>query len=186
MSSARGLVLLVAVALVACSHARPDQREEVPRGNGFVLSREDVIEVAVWKEPELSRAVPIRPDGKIALPLVGEMQAEGLSPKQLEENISQALKPLVRDPRVSVIVKDVNGRRIFVTGMVTHPGVFPLRSDLTVLQALAMAGGLQEFADRGDIRVLRADGKTLVVTYDELIDGRRRIELGSGDTVVVP
>ena len=85
-----------------------------------------------------------------------------------------------------MIVRDVNGRRIFVTGMVAHPGAFPLRSDLNVLQALAMAGGFQEFADRGDIKVLRADGRRLVVSYDDLIDGKRTVALGSGDTVVVP
>jgi polysaccharide export outer membrane protein len=186
MSFARGLWLVGLVALAACAHGRNDAREESAPSSGFTLSREDVVEVAVWKEPELSRVVPIRPDGKIALPLIGEVVAEGKSPGQLEQEVTAKLAPLVRDPRVSVIVHDVNGRRVFVTGMVGHPGAFPLRSDLTVLQALAMAGGLAEFADRGDIHVLRADGQRLSVSYDELIDGRRRIALSSGDTVVVP
>jgi polysaccharide export outer membrane protein len=186
MAFARGLLAVGILSLAACAHGRTEAKDEAASSAAFALSREDVIEVSVWKEPELSRAVPIRPDGKIALPLVGEMQAEGLTPNQLEANITKALQPLVRDPRVSVIVRDVNGRRVFVTGMVTRPGAFPLRSDLTVLQALAMAGGLAEFADRGDIRILRADGKHVVVSYDDLVDGKKRIALSSGDTVVVP
>jgi polysaccharide export outer membrane protein len=186
MRFARSVVVLGLLGVVACSHGRGEQREEIAPSNGFALSREDVIEVSVWKEPELSRAVPIRPDGKIALPLVGEMQAEGKTPKELESDIAKALQPLVRDPRVSVIVRDVNGRRVFVTGMVTRPGSFPLRSDMNVLQALALAGGFQEFADRGEIRILRADGKMHVVSYDDLAEGKRRVPLYAGDTVVVP
>lgn len=186
MAFARKLVVVGLLGVAACSHARGEQREEVATATAFALSREDVIEVHVWKEPELSRAVPIRPDGKIALPLVGEMDAEGKTPKALEQEITKALAPLVRDPRVSVIVRDVNGRRVFVTGMVTRPGAFPLRSDMTVLQALALAGGFQEFADRGEIRILRADGKSHIVSYDDLVEGKRRFPLAAGDTVVVP
>ncbi len=186
MSSARGLFLVGLVALSACAHSKSDNRDEAAPSEAFTLSREDVVEVSVWKEPELSRQVPIRPDGKIALPLVGEMQAEGLTPKELESNVTKALSPLVRDPRVSVIVRDINGRKVFVTGMVAHPGAFTLRSELNVLQALAMAGGLAEFADRGDIHVLRADGKKFSVSYDDLVDGKKRVALSSGDTVVVP
>jgi len=186
MSSARGLLLGGLVALAGCAHGSADRTDEATPVSGFTLSREDVVEVSVWKEPEVSRQVAVRPDGKIALPLIGELQAEGKAPKELEAEIARKLAPLIRDPRVSVIVRDVNGRRIFVTGMVAHPGAFPLRSDLNVLQALAMAGGFQEFADRGDIKVLRADGRRLVVSYDDLIDGKRTVALGSGDTVVVP
>ena len=186
MTTARGLLLGGLVALAGCAHGKASSSEEVAASSGFTLSREDVVEVSVWKEAELSRQVPIRPDGKIALPLIGELQAEGKTPKALEEEITQKLQPLVRDPRVSVIVRDVNGRRVFVTGMVAHPGAFPLRSDMTVLQALALAGGFQEFADKGDIKVLRADGQHVVVSWDDLVDGKRRVALGSGDTVVVP
>lgn len=152
----------------------------------FRMSREDVIEVSVWKEPDLSRTLPVRPDGKITLPLVGEMQAEGLEPGQLAENVQKALAPYVRDPRVTVIVHDVNGAKVYVTGMVGHPGAFPLRSSMNVLQALAMAGGLAEFADRGDISVLRADGRRLEVDYDDLVSGKSKVTLAPGDTVVVP
>jgi len=145
-----------------------------------------VVEVSVWKEPDLSRTVPVRPDGKITLPLVGDLPAEGLTPAQLEKSVQDKLSPLVRDPRVTVIVHDVNGSRIYVTGMVTHPGAFPLRSHMTVLQALAMAGGLAEFADRGEITVLHADGTRHIVDYDDLVNGKVRRQLSAGDTVVVP
>ncbi|MFL5379465.1 MAG: polysaccharide biosynthesis/export family protein, partial [Myxococcales bacterium] len=150
------------------------------------IAREDVIEVSVWKEPDLSRTLPVRPDGKITLPLVGDVEAEGKTPAELETAVQKKLTPLVRDPRVTVLVHDINGSRVYVTGMVTHPGAFPLRSSMDVLQALAMAGGLAEFADRGEITILRADGRRNVVDYDDLVNGKARPKLGSGDTVVVP
>jgi len=177
--------LMVAVAVTACSH-RAVREDEVAHMSEFRMSREDVIEVSVWKEPELSRTVPIRPDGKITLPLLGDVQAEGLKPQELEQKVAQGLTPYVRDPRVTVIVHDVNGAKVYVTGMVTHPGAFPLRNSMGLLQALAMAGGLAEFADRGDIKVLHADGRKVEVDYDSLVSGESRVYLGPGDTVVVP
>jgi polysaccharide export outer membrane protein len=185
MSKNVGLWMVAAALAAGCSH-RAVKEDEVQHITEFRMSREDVIEVSVWKEPELSRTVPVRPDGKITLPLVGEMQAEGLKPAELEQNVSKALASYVRDPRVTVIVHDVNGSKVFVTGMVAHPGAFPLRNSMNVLQALAMAGGLAEFADRGDIKVLRADGKRFDVDYDDLVSGHSKVTLGPGDTVVVP
>jgi polysaccharide export outer membrane protein len=145
-----------------------------------------VVEVSVWKEPELSRTVPIRPDGKITLPLIGDLQAEGLRPSDLERQVSKSLTPLVRDPRVTVIVHDVNGSRVYVAGQVAHPGAFPLRSSINLLQALALAGGLAEFADRGGISVLHSDGRRSVVDYEDLVNGKVSLPLSAGDTVVVP
>jgi len=180
-----------AVSLLAlgsgCAHHEVSQQDEAKQViQEYRLAKEDVVEVSVWKEPDLSRTVPIRPDGKITLPLVGDLPAEGLTPAQLEKSVQDKLSPLVRDPRVTVIVHDVNGSRIYVTGMVTHPGAFPLRSHMTVLQALAMAGGLAEFADRGEITVLHADGTRHIVDYDDLVNGKVRRQLSAGDTVVVP
>jgi polysaccharide biosynthesis/export protein len=160
--------------------------DEVKHITEFRLSREDVVEVSVWKEPDLSRTVPIRPDGKITLPLIGDIQAEGLKPGELEQNVQKQLASLVRDPHVTVIVHDVNGAKVYVTGAVIHAGAFPLRSQMNVLQALAMAGGLGEFADRGEIAVLRADGRRVQVDYDDLVKGKSKVSLGPGDTVVVP
>jgi polysaccharide export outer membrane protein len=186
---ARGVgtyLLVLAMVAAGCSHRAVKEDDQVQAMSEFRMSREDVIEVSVWKEPELSRTVPIRPDGKITLPLIGEMQAEGLRPAELEVKVSRALASFVRDPRVTVIVHDVNGAKVFVTGMVGHPGSFPLRSYMNVLQALALAGGLAEFADRGDIQVLHADGRRVSVAYDDLVSGASKVALGPGDTVVVP
>jgi polysaccharide export outer membrane protein len=186
---ARGVgKVLLGLALVAagCSHRAVKEDDQVQQMSEFRMSREDVIEVSVWKEPELSRTVPIRPDGKITLPLIGDLQAEGLRPAELEQSVQKQLAALVRDPRVTVIVHDVNGAKVFVTGQVLHAGAFPLRSTMNVLQALAMAGGLAEFADRGDITVLRMDGRRLQVDYDDLVKGKSKVSLGPGDTVVVP
>ena len=170
-----------------CAHHEVGQQDEAQQViQEYRLAKEDVVEVSVWKEPDLSRTVPVRPDGKITLPLLGDVTAEGLTPAQLEKSVADKLSPLVRDPRVTVIVHDVNGSRIYVTGMVTRPGAFPLRSHMTVLQALAMAGGLAEFADRGEITVLHADGTRHVVAYDDLVNGKARRQLSAGDTVVVP
>lgn len=185
----RGVWLSMAalsLSAVGCSHRAVREDDQVLQMTEFRMSREDVIEVSVWKEPELSRTVPVRPDGKITLPLLGDVQAEGLKPRDLEVTVSKALASYVREPRVTVIVHDVNGAKVFVTGMVGHPGVFPLRNSMNVLQALAMAGGLAEFADRGDIKVLHADGRRVEVAYDDLVSGESKVSLGPGDTVVVP
>jgi polysaccharide biosynthesis/export protein len=186
-----GITYASALALLAvaagCAHGGVSSKDEdVQPIREYRLAREDVVEVSVWKEPELSRTVPVRPDGKITLPLIGDVHAEGMTPAELENNVQKKLSPLVRDPRVTVIVHDVNGSRVFVTGMVTRPGAFPLRSSMDVLQALAMAGGLAEFADRGEITVLHADGTRHVVDYDDLVQGKARRTLRAGDTVVVP
>lgn len=184
----RSVAFWMAAALVAagCAHHAPAEDDQVAQISEFRLSKEDVVEVSVWKEPELSRTVPVRPDGKITLPLIGDVQAEGKRPQELEAQVQKQLAGLVRDPRVTVIVHDVNGSKVFVTGMVAHPGSFPLRNKMNVLQALAMAGGLAEFADRGEINVLRADGRNLKVDYDDLVSGKSKVTLAPGDTVVVP
>ena len=179
-----GLWMAAAALVAGCHHAQV--QDDVQQISEFRLSREDVIEVSVWKEAELSRTMPIRPDGKVTMPLIGEMQAEGLKPQELEQNVQKALASFVRDPHVTVIVHDVNGARVYVTGMVGHPGSFPLRNSMNVIQALALAGGLVEFADRGGISVLHADGRRIEVDYDDLVNGRSRVSLQPGDTVVVP
>ena len=137
MSRGVGIWMAVLAVAVGCSHAAPVQDDEVKHITEFRLNREDVVEVSVWKEPELSRTVPIRPDGKITLPLLGDVKAEGLTPRELEATVQKQLASLVRDPHVTVIVHDVNGQRVFVTGMVGYPGAFPLRNRMGVLQALA-------------------------------------------------
>lgn len=182
----RRTLAFAAAGALACSHAEAVKQQPAKAVQDFRLSKEDVVEVSVWKEPELSRIVPVRPDGKITLPLIGDVQAEGLKPTELEQEVRKGLGSLVRDPRVTVIVHDVNGSRVFVAGQVAHPGAFPLRSTMNVLQALALAGGLAEFADRGGISVLHRDGGRSVVDYDDLVNGKVSLPLSAGDTVVVP
>lgn len=153
----------------------------------FRLGREDVVEVTVYRDPDLSRIVPVRPDGRITLPIVGEMDAAGRTPEELRMEIALRLRDYVKDPTVvSLIVTEVNSRRFFVVGEVTRPGSYPLRGEVTALQALALAGGLGEFSARKSVSIVRgSSGKAFVVSLAELQAGAR-VLVRSGDTLVVP
>jgi polysaccharide export outer membrane protein len=156
----------------------------------YRIGKEDVLDVSVWRDPDLSRTLPVRPDGFITLPMVGEVQAEGRTTVELEQDIAHRLQKYIQTPRVTVMVREVNSARVYVTGEVQKPGAFPLRGQVTVLQALAMAGGLTEFADRNGMMVIRANnGPHISVRYSDLIDRRAQgsdFPLQPGDTVVVP
>jgi len=156
----------------------------------FKLGREDVIDVAVWRDADLSRTLPVRPDGFISMPMIGELRAEGRTPTQLAEDIKKGLSAYVQDPRVTVIVREVNSTRVFVTGEVARPGAYPLRGRVSLLQAIALAGGFTDFADSEDIVVIRPDNRErqIPVRYSDLInsDGDAGdVILRPGDTVVV-
>ena len=168
-----------------------------PPEEGFVLGPEDVIEVVVWKNPDLSRQAVIRPDGKISLPLIGDVSANGLTADQLAKDIAERYKAYKENPSVSVNVVEVNSYYVFMVGEVNSPGKLQLKSYTTVLQAISLAGGFTQFASRNDIRVVRnvlsADGSMkelrIPLRYDDLISeegGVYNITLKSGDTVVVP
>jgi polysaccharide export outer membrane protein len=158
----------------------------------YRIGREDILDVAVWRDADLSRTLPVRPDGFISLPMVGELKAEGRTPTELSDEIREALKPYVQEPRVTVVVREVNSSRVFITGEVAHPGAYPLRGRVSILQAIALAGGFTDFADRDAIVVLRRsgqDGNTIPVSYSELVDAPDKNEpliLRPGDTIVVP
>lgn len=159
----------------------------------FIIGVEDVLNINVWKEPEISRTLPVRPDGMITLPLVGEVMAKGLTPIQLQDQVSAALKKFMSDPQVTVIVTEVRSLTFNVMGQVLRPGYYPLTRRMTVLDAIALSGGFQPFAKQKKIYVLRtsADGKQvkLPFNYKDVIRGRRpseNIELQPRDTVVVP
>jgi polysaccharide biosynthesis/export protein len=181
------LVPSLFVLLLGCGGSGGSRHTTVPaQPVEYRLGAEDLVEVNVWKEPGLSTTAPVRPDGKISVPVAGELVAEGKTTHQLEKEITVRLKGLVASPIVSVIVKEIHASRIYVVGEVAKPGVYPLRGRLDVLQAIAVAGGLTEFADRDDITVLRRlpDGKEerLGFSYGA---NTGRLALYPGDTVVV-
>ncbi len=160
--------------------------------SSYIIGPEDVLDVNVWKEPDNSKTVPVRPDGKISLPLLNDVQAAGLTPMQLQENIKEGLKKYISEPQVTVIVTQVNSRRVFVLGEVARTGALPLLPNMTVLQALSAAGGLSQYAKASGIYVLRTENGrqvTFPFNYKDVIRGKRpeqNILLKSGDTVVVP
>ena len=170
----------------------PPRVTDVPP-EGFVIGVEDILNINVWKEPEISRTVPVRPDGMISLPLIGEIKAKGLTPTQLQDQITASLKKLMADPQVTVIVSEVRSLTFNVVGQVLRPGYYPLTRRMTVLDAIALSGGFQPFARQKKVYVLRtqADGKQvkLPFNYKDVIKGRHadeNIELQPRDTVVVP
>lgn len=187
----------VAAAMVVlttgCAHGRRvkvEATEELP----YRVGKEDVLDVSVWRDGDLSRTVPVRPDGFISLPMVGELKAEGHTPQELEKQIKERLTAYVQDPKVTVIVREVNSRRIYVTGEVARPGMYPLRGQVSVIQAIALAGGFSDFANTDGIVIIRnaENGKQIPVRYSDLVsaedgeDVMRDFPLLPGDTVVVP
>jgi polysaccharide export outer membrane protein len=182
-------VLLAAAACASTqSQTKVAQRPEVSE---YRIGREDVLEVVVWHEPELSRVVPVRPDGRISLPLAGELQAAGKTPAELQAGVTKALAPYIHDTAVAVLVREVNGPRIFVLGEVAKPGAFPLRGAMSVVQAIAVAGGRTEFA-KDDVVWLRQQdaGKVerVVLSFRGLVKGEAvgALRLGPGDVLYVP
>ncbi|MDP9340422.1 MAG: polysaccharide biosynthesis/export family protein [Acidobacteriota bacterium] len=159
---------------------------------GYKIGPQDMLRIDVWKEPEISRLVPVRPDGKITLPLLNDIQAAGLSPVQLAAKIAEGLKKYITSPQVTVGVTEINSRRIFVTGEVARAGAFPLLPNMTVLQALSSSGGFTQFARLKNIYVLRMeDGKQVKhpFNYKDAVSGKRpeqNIILEGGDVIVVP
>lgn len=158
-----------------------------PDGSTYVIGAEDVLAVRVWREPELSGQFPVRPDGKISLQLVNEVQASGLTPEQLGAVIAEGLSKVMTKPEVSVAVLQVNSKKYFISGEVQRPGSFPLLIPTTVLEALVNAGGFRDFANQKDIAILRA-GQRFKFNYKEVSRGRRmeqNIQLLHGDHILV-
>jgi polysaccharide export outer membrane protein len=158
----------------------------------YVIGPEDVLDVNVWKEPDMTRIVPVRPDGKITLPLINDVEAAGSTPQQLASTVTSKLRKYLTEPQVTVIVTQINSQRVFVVGEVLRAGAFPLVPGTTVLQALASAGGFTTFANVKKIHVMRVvNGKHTEIpfNYREVLKGDnpdQNIKLEPGDTVVVP
>jgi polysaccharide export outer membrane protein len=180
----------IVVLMLAAGLGHPCSAQE------YVIGPEDVLDIAVWNNTNVSRTVPVRPDGKISLPLLNDVQASGLTPAELREILTKALTSYIPTPSVSVIVREVHSYKVTVIGEVRTPGRYELKSQATVLDVLAMAGGLNEFADRRRIVVLRQDGastKRIPFAYNKLTaeGGPKKTAdenfcVRPGDVVLVP
>jgi len=175
------------------STGKPAAAQNVPVTDpSYKIGPQDVLRIDVWKEAEISRSVPVRPDGKISLPLLNDVQAEGLTAMELSNVITEGLKKYITNPQVTVSISEINSRRVYVTGEVTRPGAFPLLPNMTVLQALTSAGGFTQFARTKKIYVLRSESGRPVkhpFNYNDVVKGNRQednIVLQPGDTIVVP
>jgi polysaccharide export outer membrane protein len=203
------LLALTAASVVGASAARPQGPVAVavlpvaPAGArlplpaaaaapDYVLGPDDVLSISFWGEKDLTTEVTVRPDGKVTLPLINDVAASGRTPDQLRDAIREAARAYLEDPTPTVIVKEIKSRRVFITGQVEKPGPYPLNGQLTVLQLIAVAGGMKEFADGKNISVMRTqDGNVIALPFNYRDVTRRRhleqnVNLRPGDTVVVP
>ncbi len=189
---------VVLAALFGCAGIPQAALEEAKRSStDFLLGPEDVLDVVVWRNQDLSGRVVIRPDGMVSLPLIGDVEAGGLTAEQLAGRIAERLKEFKDTPRVSVSLKEVNSYKVYVLGEVARPGKYQLRSYTTVLQTIAMAGGFTPYASRNKMQVVRSgpngDGHApeirIPVSYDDVLSGEKapgNFRLKSGDIIVVP
>jgi polysaccharide biosynthesis/export protein len=185
----RGSVLLAAVAALLLG------REAIGLAQDphYVIGPDDVLSVVFWRDKDMSQDVVVRPDGKISLPLVNDVQAGGLTPSQLRDSIKDAARRFVEDPSVTVVVKQINSRKVFITGEIEKPGPYPINGPTSVMQLISLAGGLKEYTDGKRILIMRTDkgGRKVarLFNYREVLAGKnleQNIDLEPGDTVVVP
>jgi polysaccharide export outer membrane protein len=175
--------------VLAAENVTPQPTTEDPN---YSIAPEDVLSIEVWKEPEISRTVPVRRDGKISLPLLNDLQAAGLTPTQLGSAIVEKLRTTIVHPQVTVIVAQMSSLRIYILGQVTRGGAYPLVPAMTVMQALSIAGGFTPYANVKKIYVMRTENgadKIFPMNYKDVISGRKpeqNIHLKPGDTIVVP
>lgn len=194
----RTAALLIALATATGAHAQtaPPRGPEAPAAaspaDEFRIGAGDVLQLFVWKEPELSREVTVRVDGKVTVPLLGDVAAAGRTTRQLATELQSLLGRYLEAPQVTLELKQANSSRIYVLGMVANPGVYPLNQPTTVVQGLAFAGGFKEFARTEDILIIR-EGETgavaISVNFKKIEAGRdlaQNVTLRAGDTIVVP
>jgi polysaccharide export outer membrane protein len=185
----RRSLLLAAFAALLLGRDAMALAEESP----YIIGPDDVLSVVFWRDKDMSQDVVVRPDGKISLPLVNDIQAGGLTPSQLCDVIKDAARRFVEDPSVTVVVKQINSRKVFITGQVEKPGPYPINGRMSVVQLISLAGGLKEYTDGKRILIMRTDkaGRKVArpFNYREVLAGRnleQNIDLEPGDTVVVP
>jgi polysaccharide biosynthesis/export protein len=159
---------------------------------GYVIGTDDVLSIVYWKDKDMSADAKVRPDGRIALPLINEVHAAGLTPEQLHKKLTEESKKYMEDANITVVVREINSRKAFITGEVNKPGPYPLTAPTTVMQLISMAGGLREYADAKKIMIMRSENGrqiSLSFNYKDVASGKKleqNIELKPGDTVVVP
>lgn len=196
-----GSACLLSVALAwPCAAQGVPPNATPPAGNAAVLAPPpdyvigplDQLSVVFWREKDLSADVLVRPDGKISLPLLNDIQASGLTPEQLRQNVTEAAKRYIADPNASVVVRQINSRKVFITGEVARPGEYPLPGPTTILQLIAIAGGVNEYSDNEHIVILRTENGREAAhnfNYKDVVrqkNPRQNILLKPGDTIVVP
>jgi polysaccharide export outer membrane protein len=194
-----GILLLSICAPLA--HAQKDEKllfkkepqaDAVASSDQYVIGPEDMLYINVWREEALTRTILVRADGKISLPLVDDVQAAGLTPLQLKQNLTEKLKQFIDNPNVSVVVTEANSFKVYVTGEVRTPGVYRLKSETTLLQIIPMAGGFTDWANQKKIMIIRKEGgkeKRITANYKKILEGddpKSNIVLKPGDTIVVP
>jgi polysaccharide export outer membrane protein len=192
--SFRSLCGVLAAFAVACSHGAPPPPEPGPMDRAdYVIGPADLIRVQVWRNPELSVDVPVRPDGKISVPLANDVQAAGLTANELKDVLTQALSEYVEAPDVTVMVREINSKSVHVIGEVIRPMQVLLIFDMRALEAISIAGGFSPYADKSDIRILRPNPDGSVVeyrfNYNAFLGGKHpetNMRLQPGDTIVVP
>ena len=193
LTAALCLLAPLAAAAAAADDKKPAPTAPGPIDDDYRLGPGDKLRIEVYKDNQLSQSVQVRPDGKITLPLIGDLEASSRTPIELRDTITTSLKEYVTNPTVTVIVVEALASQVYVMGEVTHPGTMQLHGPTTILQALAMAGGFKEFANTKDVKVLRPRGggnnsiETIRFNYKDVINGDAKpFYLRSGDTVIVP
>ena len=180
-----------AAPATAAAPATPSQ-PATPLPLDYVIGPDDVLSVVFWRDKDMSADVTVRSDGKISLPLLNDIRAAGLTPVQLRDRLVGESKRYIEDPNVTIVVKQINSRKVFITGEINKPGSYPLTTATTVLQLLALAGGLKDYADSKNIAIVRTEDSRptrYAFNYKDVTSGKnlgQNIELRPGDTVVVP
>ena len=168
------------------------QAEIAADSDRYVIGAEDVLYIHVWREETVTKTVSVRMDGKISIPLVDEIQAAGLTPLQLKEKLTERLKQFIENPNVTVVVMEANSFKVYISGQISKPGIYRLRSDTTLAQIISMAGGLTEWANQKKIIIIRKENgkeKRFTINYKKIVKGEdldSNIILKSGDTIIVP
>jgi polysaccharide biosynthesis/export protein len=186
-----GMVMLNLFSMLIAAPIAPKEPESPPPGD-YRIGVGDVLNIQVWKETDLSRSVPVRPDGKISFPLLDDLQAAGLTPVELKMVLTDRLKQYLSEPRVTVLVEEVNSYKVYVMGEVVTQGALTLKTKTDLLQAISLAGGFTTFAKKKEIIIIRNNGKKdarISVNYEKILSGKnpeQNLILEPGDTVVVP